>query len=45
MSFSGVEMTSVTSKPGKEKGIEGNEKLLRKTCVLSLFFTKEERYG
>jgi hypothetical protein len=30
-------MTSVTSKPGKEKGIEGKEKLLRKTCVLSAF--------
>ena len=37
ISCSFVEMTSVTSKPGKEKGIECNEKLLMKTCVLSAF--------
>ena len=35
ISRSFVEMTSVTSKPGKEKGIEYDEKLLMKTCVLS----------
>jgi len=35
ISFSSVEMTSVTSKPGKENGIEDNEKLLTKGYVLS----------
>jgi hypothetical protein len=37
ISFSAVEITSVTSKPGKEKGRECKEKLLMKTCVLSAF--------
>ena len=37
-----VEVTSVTSKPGKEKGIECNEKLLMKTCVLSTFLYEPE---
>jgi hypothetical protein len=33
--FSSVEMTSVTSKPDKEKGMEYNQKLLMEVCVLS----------
>ena len=37
ISCSFVEITSVTSKPRKEKGIECNEKLLMKTFVLSAF--------
>jgi len=37
-----VEVTEVTSKPGKEKGIECNEKLLMKTCVLSAFLYEPE---
>ena len=37
ISCSFVEITSVSSKPRKEKGIECNEKLLMKTCVLSAF--------
>jgi len=43
ISRSFVEMTSVTSKPGREKDIECNEKLLMKTCVLSAFLY--ERVG
>lgn len=36
-------MTSVSSKPGKEKGMDGNVKLLMKTDVRSALeiFTKE----
>jgi hypothetical protein len=41
-SCSCVEITSVTSKPGKEKGIECNEKLLMKTYVLSTFLYEPE---
>ncbi len=37
ISCSAVEITSVTSKPGKEKGSKCNEKLLMKTYVLSAF--------
>jgi hypothetical protein len=43
ISCSAVVITSVTSKPGKEKGIECNEKLLMKPCVLSAFLY--ERVG
>jgi hypothetical protein len=43
ISCSVVEITSATSKPGKEKGIECNEKLLMKTCVLSAFLYEPER--
>jgi hypothetical protein len=43
ISCSVVEITSATSKPGKEKGIECNEKLLLKTCVLSAFLYETER--
>ena len=39
---SSVERTSVTSKPGKEKGIAYNEKLLMKTCLLSAFLYEPE---
>ena len=42
ISCSFVEITSVTSKPRKEKGIECNEKLLMKTCVLSTFLYEPE---
>jgi len=42
-SCSFVEITSVTSKPGKEKGMECNEKLLMKTCVLSAFLYERVR--
>lgn len=41
-SCSCVEITSVTSKPGKEKGSECNEKLLMKTYVLSTFLYESE---
>ena len=34
---SSVERTSVTSKPGKEKGMECNEKLLLKICIRFTF--------
>ncbi len=37
ISCSAVEFTSVTSKPGKEKGSECNKKLLMKTYILSAF--------
>jgi hypothetical protein len=37
ISCSAVVITSPTSKPGKEKGSECNEKLLMKTFVLSAF--------
>src|SRR5258708_37751099 len=43
ISRSFVEMTSVNAKPGRENGIECNEKLLMKTCVLSAFLY--ERVG
>ena len=43
ISFSTVEITSVTSKPGKEKGIECKKKLLMKTCGLSAFLYEPER--
>ncbi len=43
ISCSAVEITSVTLKPGKEKGIECNEKLLMKTCVCSACLYEPER--
>jgi hypothetical protein len=43
ISFFSVEMTSVTTKPGKEKGMGCNEKLLLKTCVRSAFLSEQER--
>ena len=42
ISCSAVEITSATSKPGKEKGSECNEKLLMKTYVLSAFLYEPE---
>lgn len=42
ISCSAVEITSTTSKPGKEKGSECNEKLLMKTYVLSAFLYEPE---
>jgi len=38
-----VEITSVTSKPGKEKGSECKKKLLMKTYLLSAFLYELER--
>jgi hypothetical protein len=42
ISFSAVQITSVTSKPGKEKGIAFKKKLLMKTYVLSAFLYEPE---
>jgi hypothetical protein len=43
ISCSAVEFTSVTSKPGKEKGSECKKKLLMKPSILSAFLFELER--
>ena len=45
VSFSSLEITSVRANPGKEKGMDGNEKLLMKHVFFLLFFTNQKLNG